>query len=77
MGGKSASLATPTSAGPTAAKLGGKTYQVRTGDSFYRIARTVLGDSKRWKELYELNRKVVRDDPKTLRPGQVLTLPER
>jgi len=77
-GGKLASPATPSAGAPAAAaKHAGKTYQVRTGDSFYSIARSVLGDSKRWKELYELNRKVVRDDPKSLRPGQVLTLPER
>lgn len=67
----------PTSRADSSGKSAGKTYQVRTGDSFYSIARTVLGDSKRWKDLYELNRKAVRDDPKNLRPGQVLTLPER
>lgn len=77
-GSKLASPVTPaTGASPGAVKQSGKTYQVRTGDSFYSIARSALGDSKRWKELYEMNRKVVRDDPKSLRPGQVLTLPER
>ena len=77
-GGKLSSPATPSAGAPAVGGTrGGKTYQVRTGDSFYSIARSTLGDSKRWKELYELNRTVVRDDPKSLRPGQVLTLPEK
>lgn len=54
---------------------GTRTYTVRPGDSFYRIAKSQLGDASRWKELYELNRGVVGSEPKALRVGQVLALP--
>ena len=51
------------------------TYRVREGDTFYGIARDVLGDTSRWKELLELNSSVVDGDPRNLRVGQVLKLP--
>ncbi len=54
---------------------GPKTYVVKPGDSFYAIARDVLGDATRWKELFELNRQGVRGDPTRLQIGQVLVLP--
>jgi len=52
------------------------TYRVKTGDSFYGIARSVLGSASRWKELLELNRELVAGEPTNLRPGQILILPE-
>lgn len=52
-----------------------RTYTVKAGDSFYRIAEKELGNANRWKELLELNRKLVNGDPLKLRPGQVVTLP--
>jgi nucleoid-associated protein YgaU len=52
-----------------------RTYRVQSGDSFYAIARDVLGDADRWKELLELNSSLVDGDPVKLRPGQVLRLP--
>ncbi len=55
---------------------GTRTYTVRSGDSFYRIAKSQLGDASRWKELYELNRSVVGSEPTALRVGQVLVLPQ-
>ena len=54
---------------------GGRTYVVQPGDSFYAIARDVLGDSARWEELFALNQTVVKGDPRRLQVGQVLTLP--
>lgn len=51
------------------------TYRVRQGDTFYGIARDVLGDTNRWKELLELNSSVVDGDPRNLQVGQVLKLP--
>ncbi len=53
-----------------------KTYRVKSGDSFYKIAKTQLGNASRWKEIFELNKKVVSADPKRLKPGQVLELPD-
>ncbi len=53
-----------------------RTYEVRSGDSFYAIARDVLGDATRWKELFDLNRDLVNGDPTQLQVGQIVTLPE-
>lgn len=52
-----------------------RNYQVREGDSFYAIARDVLGDATRWQEVFELNRDAVKGDPKRLRIGQTIRLP--
>jgi nucleoid-associated protein YgaU len=52
-----------------------RTYRVRPGDSFYAIARDMLGDSSRWKELFELNKQLVHGDPTRLRVDQVIVLP--
>ncbi len=52
-------------------------YRVKSGDSFYRIARDVLGDAKRWNELYEMNKKLVGNDPTKLQIGQVIVLPQK
>jgi len=51
------------------------TYVVQAGDSFYAIARNVLGDAGRWPELLALNRDLVNGEPQNLRVGQVLKLP--
>ncbi len=53
-----------------------KTYVVKSGDSFYRIAKEQLGNSTRWKELLKLNEKLVNGDPTNLRAGQTIALPE-
>ncbi len=54
-----------------------RTYTVRSGDSFYRIARNVLCNASRWQELLALNKALVQGEPRRLRPGQILKLPER
>ena len=52
-----------------------RTYIVQEGDSFYSIAASRLGSGNRWPKLYELNKKLVGNNPNHLRPGQVLQLP--
>lgn len=52
-----------------------KTHTVREDESFYSIAQARLGSGARWRELFELNRALVKDDPRRLRPGMVLQLP--
>lgn len=52
-------------------------YRIKSGDSFYRIARDVLGDATRWNELFELNKKLVGNDPTKLQIGQVIVLPRK
>jgi LysM repeat protein len=66
----------PGAVATTPAAGGRGTYVVREGDTFYGIARDMLGNANRWKELLELNSEVVQGDPHKLRPGQVLRLPE-
>lgn len=64
----------------TASSRGGsagpRTYTVQSGDSFYGIARSVLGDASRWEELFAMNKDLVQDNPKRLQIGHVLTLPD-
>ena len=55
----------------------GRTYRVQPGDSFYKIAEQSLGDSSRWKELFELNKERVGGDPTRLQVGQELVLPAK
>lgn len=60
---------------PAVPPAGQRTYQVKPGDSFYAIARDVLGDANRWNEVFALNRDKVDGNPNRLRVGQVLVLP--
>lgn len=59
----------------TAREKNVRTYEVKSGDSFYGVARDLLGDSGRWQELFELNKDAVNGDPKRLKVGQVIVLP--
>ncbi|MEU8242748.1 LysM peptidoglycan-binding domain-containing protein [Actinoplanes missouriensis] len=52
------------------------TYTVKSGDTLSGIARSQLGDEKRWPQIYVLNRKQIRD-PNRIIPGQVLQLPPK
>jgi len=49
-------------------------YPVKQGDSLSKLAKARLGDAKRWKELFELNRDRI-EDPNSLAIGDVLRLP--
>jgi nucleoid-associated protein YgaU len=54
----------------------GRTYRVREGDSFYSIAEAIYGDGARWQDIFRLNRALVKNDPRKLRPDMILKLPE-
>ncbi len=60
---------------PQPAATGARTYTVKSGDTFYGIARSALGDANRWRELFDLNKQVVNGDATRLQVGQVITLP--
>ena len=61
---------------PTApTKAGGRTYTVVAGDSLSKIAKKLLGQSNRWREIHELNADTVKN-PDLIKPGQVLKIPE-
>ena len=48
-----------------------KVHKVRRGETLKKIARNRLGDEKRWREIYNLNRDVL-DSPNRLNIGQIL-----
>lgn len=50
------------------------TYQVQPGDSLTEIASRLLGSATRWRQLYQLNRNVIKD-PDHIKVGTVLNLP--
>ncbi len=53
----------------------GTLYEVQSGDTLSAIARKKLGDSSRWKEIYELNRERIAD-PANIYVGTTLRLPK-
>lgn len=50
------------------------TYTVVPGDSLWIIARKVLGDGARWKEIYDLNRDKIKN-PDLIYEGQIFEMP--
>lgn len=59
----------------TPAGAAGRTHVVKAGETFYTIAKRELGSAGRWKELLALNHDLVDGEPKNLRAGQVLKMP--
>lgn len=62
----------PTRQAPTTAYT---TYTVKSGDTLSELSLQLLGTSRRWRELYEHNRDVIRD-PDNLLAGTVLKVPK-
>ena len=60
---------------PTPTPKGGKTYTVQAKDTLFSIAKTQLGDGKRFKEIMTLNPEIT--DASKLKVGQVIKLPEK
>lgn len=52
------------------------TYQVQHGDSLWSIAERTLGNGSRWREIYNINRPMIRN-PHWILPGQELLIPRR
>lgn len=59
-----------------AAATGDVTYTVKAGDTLSSIAKKELGSTKRWKDIYELNRTRLADPAKIV-VGMKLTLPKK
>ena len=51
-----------------------RTYEVKKGDSLWKIAAHVYGDGNKWKRIAEANKELI-PDPDRIKPGQVLTIP--
>ena len=60
---------------PTQTETKTKTYTVDRGDNLSAIAQQELGDANRWREIYELNRDVIGNNPDLIQPGMELKLP--
>jgi nucleoid-associated protein YgaU len=50
-----------------------KTYTVKSGDSLSGIAKRMLGDREKWRDLAKINRNVI-DEPDNIKAGTVLKL---
>lgn len=59
---------------PTASAPKNSTYDVKSGDCLWNIAKKQLGDGSRWKEIYDLNKDKIKN-PNLIYPNQTLTLP--
>ena len=53
-----------------------RAYKVKAGESFYTIARDELGKASRWREIFRINKKLVKGKPERLKAGQVIYLPK-
>lgn len=51
-------------------------YIVKSGDSLIGITRKFVQDTSRWKELYDLNKSIIGDNPNLIYPNSRLVLPE-
>ncbi len=77
LNGKPTSAPKPAAPTPPAApKPGpGGSYTVKKGDSLSKIARDVLGDLNRWREIYDLNKGVIGSNPNLIHAGTSLKMP--
>ena len=54
---------------------GGRTYTVVKGDSLSKIAKQLYGDAKKWPQIHEANKDIIKN-PDLIHPGQVLKIPD-
>jgi LysM repeat protein len=49
-------------------------WEVKSGDSLSKIAKTVYDDGKKYMKIFDANKSVLKD-PNVIHPGQKLTIP--
>ena len=64
-----------TPAAPVATPTGPRSHTVVSGDTLAKMARTYYGNTGAWPKILEAN-KATLDDPRKLKPGMVLVIPE-
>jgi len=52
-----------------------KVYTVRSGDTLTAIAKRELGNSSKWQDIYNGNKKTIGPNPHLIKPGQKLVMP--
>jgi nucleoid-associated protein YgaU len=61
--------------GTSPAATGGKTYKVQSGDTLYRISKSLYGTGRNAQAIYNLNKDLIGPDKSKLKLGMVLRLP--
>ncbi|BBI31456.1 LysM peptidoglycan-binding domain-containing protein [Cohnella abietis] len=52
-----------------------KIYLIKQGDTLTSIAKRELGNSSKWRALYDNNKAIIGRDPNLIKPGQKLVMP--
>lgn len=65
----------PAGAADTAGGAGGRTYEVKKGDTLSHIAQRFYGKASEYRKIFEANRDQL-DDPDEIKVGQKLRIPE-
>ena len=65
----------PKASTPKAPASSSSSTTVKKGDTLTALAQKLLGDGKRWRELYEANKDLIGKNPNLIKPGQKLKLP--
>jgi LysM repeat protein len=60
----------------SAKKATTRTHKVKSGDSLWKIAAKYLGKGERWRDIYNLNKKTIKN-PNRLTVGQTLKIPAK
>lgn len=60
---------------PPSEKTASKTYTVKSGDTLWKIAKSLYGDGSKYKTIYDANKKVIGKNPDIIKPGQKLVIP--
>jgi len=74
--GANATPAADPPAASTSPERRSRTYTVERGDTLGEISMALLGTSKRWREIYELNKDRI-DDPNNVLVGTTLRIPPK
>jgi 5'-nucleotidase/UDP-sugar diphosphatase len=64
--------ATPATPAMSTMTASGNTYEIKPGDTLWKIAATHYGDGRKWKQIADANPGL---EPSKLRIGQTITLP--
>jgi LysM repeat protein len=55
-------------------KVTAKNYVVKTGDSLYKIAKSIYDNGAKWQEIYNKNKSAIGKNPNNIKPGQKLVI---